>query len=321
MQLDIYSVKSSDWRQMRRFAISRVQDPGAGGAKMAKAAKKSQPRIVKTVKTLREGLADWRKRKADIALVPTMGALHAGHVSLVALAKKSAKKVVVSIFVNPTQFGPNEDFSRYPRTIEADLDKLADAGADLVFMPDAKEIYPDGFATMLKPAGPAAVGLDDKFRPGHFEGVATIVAKLFTSVMPDIAIFGDKDYQQLQVIRTMARDLHLPVKVVGAPIIREKDGLALSSRNVYLSPPERAAAPVLHQVLKESAKAIAGGGDPEAVLSRGRAKIMSAGFKLDYLEARDAATLAKPDPQRKAKLRLLVAAKIGKTRLIDNIAV
>lgn len=156
--------------------------------------------------------------------------------------------------MNPTQFGPNEDFTRYPRTLDADLDKLADAGADLVFLPDAKEMYPDGFSTMLKPSGPAAVGLDDKFRPGHFDGVATVVAKLFTSVMPDIAIFGDKDYQQLQVIRTMARDLHLPVKVIGAPIVREKDGLALSSRNVYLSPAERAAAPVLHRVLKDPRK-------------------------------------------------------------------
>jgi pantoate--beta-alanine ligase len=289
---------------------------------MAKAAKKARPRVVKTVKALREALADWKKRKADIALVPTMGALHTGHISLVALAKKSAKKVVVSIFVNPTQFGPNEDFTRYPRTIEADLDKLAEAGADLVYMPDVKEMYPDGFATMLKPAGPAAVGLDDKFRPGHFDGVATVVAKLFTAVMPDIAIFGEKDYQQLQVIKTMARDLHLPLKIVGAPIVREKDGLALSSRNVYLSPSERAAAPVLYQVLRESAKAISSGEPIEAVLSRGRAKIMAAGFKLDYLEARDAATLAKLDEQqRKPKVRLLVAAKIGKTRLIDNLAV
>ncbi|MBX3522733.1 MAG: pantoate--beta-alanine ligase [Xanthobacteraceae bacterium] len=290
---------------------------------MAKAARKSRPRVVKTVKALREALSEWRKRKQTIALVPTMGALHTGHISLVALAKKSAKKVVVSIFVNPTQFGPNEDFTRYPRTLDADLDKLADAGADLVFLPDAKEMYPDGFSTMLKPSGPAAVGLDDKFRPGHFDGVATVVAKLFTSVMPDIAIFGDKDYQQLQVIRTMARDLHLPVKVIGAPIVREKDGLALSSRNVYLSPAERAAAPVLHRVLKESAKAIAAGEPVEAVLSRGRAKIMAQGFKLDYLEAREAATLAKlgDEPQRKPKVRLLVAAKIGKTRLIDNFAV
>jgi pantoate--beta-alanine ligase len=290
---------------------------------MAKAAKKSRPRVVRSVQALRAALADWRKRKADIALVPTMGALHSGHISLVALAKKSAKKVVVSIFVNPTQFGPNEDYTRYPRTIEADLDKLTDAGADLVYMPDAKEMYPEGFATMLKPTGPAAVGLDDKFRPGHFDGVATVVAKLFTSVMPDIAIFGEKDYQQLQVIKTMARDLHLPVKIVGAPIVREKDGLALSSRNVYLSPTERAAAPVLHQALKEAAKAIAAGEPVEAALSRGRAKIMAAGFKLDYLEARDAVTLAKlgEQQQRKPKARLLVAAKIGKTRLIDNIAV
>ena len=290
---------------------------------MAKAAKKSRPRVVKTVKALREVLADWKKRKADIALVPTMGALHSGHISLVALAKKSAKKVVVSIFVNPTQFAPNEDFSRYPRTIEADLDKLADAGADLVYMPDVKEMYPDGFSTMLKPAGAAVVGLDDKFRPGHFDGVATIVAKLFTAVMPNIAIFGEKDYQQLQVIKAMARDLHLPVKVIGAPIVREKDGLALSSRNVYLSPVERASAPVLNQVLKESAKAITSGEPVEAVLSRGRAKIMAANFKLDYLEARDATTLAKFGEQqtRKPKARLLVAAKIGKTRLIDNVAV
>jgi len=290
---------------------------------MAKAAKKSRPRVVKTVKALREVLADWKKRKADIALVPTMGALHSGHISLVALAKKSAKRVVVSIFVNPTQFGPNEDFTRYPRTIEADLDKLADAGADLVYMPDVKEMYPDGFSTMLKPTGAAVVGLDDKFRPGHFDGVATIVAKLFTAVMPNIAIFGEKDYQQLQVIKAMARDLHLPVKVIGAPIVREKDGLALSSRNVYLSPVERASAPVLNQVLKESAKAITAGEPVEAVLSRGRAKIMAANFKLDYLEARDATTLAKLGEQqtRKPKARLLVAAKIGKTRLIDNVAV
>jgi len=290
---------------------------------MTKAAKKSRPRVVKTVKALREVLADWKKRKADIALVPTMGALHSGHISLVALAKKSAKRVVVSIFVNPTQFGPNEDFTRYPRTIEADLDKLADADADLVYMPDVKEMYPEGFSTMLKPAGAAVVGLDDKFRPGHFDGVATIVAKLFTAVMPDIAIFGEKDYQQLQVIKAMARDLHLPVKVIGAPIVREKDGLALSSRNVYLSPVERASAPVLNQVLKESAKAITAGEPVEAVLSRGRAKIMAANFKLDYLEARDATTLAKLDEQqtRKPKARLLVAAKIGKTRLIDNVAV
>lgn len=287
---------------------------------MSKVSRKPRPRVVKTVKALRKVVAEWRKRRATIALVPTMGALHAGHISLVEIAKRSAKKVVVSIFVNPTQFGPNEDFSRYPRTLAADLDKLTEAGADLVFLPDAREIYPAGFATMLKPAGPAAAGLDDKFRPGHFDGVATVVAKLFTSVTPDIAIFGQKDYQQLQVIKTMARDLHLPVKVVGAPIIREKDGLALSSRNVYLSPEDRAAAPVLHRVLKETAKAISAGGGIERALSHGREKILAAGFKLDYLEARDAATLAIAS-DNKTKLRILVAAKIGATRLIDNVAV
>lgn len=286
---------------------------------MSKLSRKPRPRVAKTVKALRKVVAEWRNRKATIALVPTMGALHAGHISLVEIAKRSAKKVVVSIFVNPTQFGPNEDFSRYPRTLAADMDKLSEAGADLVFLPDAREIYPEGFATMLKPAGPAEAGLDDKFRPDHFDGVATVVAKLFTSVTPDIAIFGQKDYQQLQVIKTMARDLHLPVKVIGAPIIREKDGLALSSRNVYLSPEDRAAAPVLHKVLKETAKAISAGENIERALSQGREKIISAGFQLDYLEARDAATLAMP--ANKSKLRLLVAAKIGATRLIDNVAV
>lgn len=288
---------------------------------MAKAATRKPPRVVKSVKALRDAMAEWRRRKLPIALVPTMGALHAGHISLVDLAKESAKKVVVSIFVNPTQFGPNEDFSRYPRTLKADLDKLTQAGADLVFMPDAKEMYPDGFATMLTPSGPAAAGLDDKFRPGHFSGVATVVAKLFTSVMPDIAIFGDKDYQQLQVIKTMARDLHLPVKVVGAPIIREKDGLALSSRNVYLSAEDRKAAPVLHKVLKETARAIKQGAALDEVLARGREKIAAAGFQIDYLEARDATTLGKLGPSHKSKVRVLVAARIGRTRLIDNVAV
>ncbi|HRF09537.1 MAG TPA: pantoate--beta-alanine ligase [Xanthobacteraceae bacterium] len=288
---------------------------------MAKTAKRKPPRVVKSVKALRDATADWRRRKLPIALVPTMGALHAGHISLVDLAKKSARKVVVSIFVNPTQFGPNEDFSRYPRTLKADLDKLTEAGAELVFMPDAKEIYPEGFATMLTPSGPAAVGLDDKFRPGHFSGVATVVAKLFTSVMPDIAIFGEKDYQQLQVIKTMARDLHLPVKVVGAPVIREKDGLALSSRNVYLSAEDRATAPILHKTLKQAAKAIKRGDNADAVLDQGRSEIAAAGFKIDYLELRDAGTLAPASSETKSKKRLLVAAKIGNTRLIDNIAV
>lgn len=288
---------------------------------MAKSVRSKRPRVVKTVKALREVVAEWRKRRAAVAMVPTMGALHSGHISLVDTAKKHAKKIVASIFVNPTQFGPNEDYTRYPRTFDADLDKLGEAGADLVFAPDVKEMYPEGFSTKLAPEGAASVGLDDKFRPGHFEGVATVVAKLLIACGPDVAIFGEKDYQQLQVIKALVRDLGLPVKIIGGAIVREKDGLALSSRNVYLSPSERAAAPVLHQTLKEAARAISRGEMLEPVLSKARTKIAAAGFKLDYFEARDAATLLPAQPGQKTKLRLLVAGKLGKTRLIDNVGV
>lgn len=288
---------------------------------MAKSVRSKRPRVVKTVKALREVVAEWRKRRAAVAMVPTMGALHSGHISLVDTAKKHAKKIVASIFVNPTQFGPNEDYTRYPRTFDADLDKLGEAGADIVFAPDVKEMYPEGFSTKLAPEGAASVGLDDKFRPGHFEGVATVVAKLLIACGPDVAIFGEKDYQQLQVIKALVRDLGLPVKIIGGTIVREKDGLALSSRNVYLSPSERAAAPVLHQTLKEAARAISRGEMLEPVLSKARTKIAAAGFKLDYFEARDATTLLPPQPGQKTKLRLLVAGKLGKTRLIDNVGV
>ena len=288
---------------------------------MAKSVRSKRPRVVKTVKALREVVAEWRKRRAAVAMVPTMGALHSGHISLVDTAKKHAKKIVASIFVNPTQFGPNEDYTRYPRTFEADLDKLGEAGADIVFAPDVKEMYPEGFSTKLAPEGAASVGLDDKFRPGHFEGVATVVAKLLIACGPDVAIFGEKDYQQLQVIKALVRDLGLPVKIIGGAIVREKDGLALSSRNVYLSHSERAAAPVLHQTLKEAARAISRGEMLEPVLSKARTKIAAAGFKLDYFEARDAATLLPAQPGQKTKLRLLVAEKLGKTRLIDNVGV
>lgn len=288
---------------------------------MAKSVRSKRPRVVKTVKALREVVAEWRKRRAAVAMVPTMGALHSGHISLVDTAKKHAKKIVASIFVNPTQFGPNEDYTRYPRTFDADLDKLGEAGADIVFAPDVKEMYPEGFSTKLAPEGAASVGLDDKFRPGHFEGVATVVAKLLIACGPDVAIFGEKDYQQLQVIKALVRDLGLPVKIIGGAIVREKDGLALSSRNVYLSPSERAAAPVLHQTLKEAARAISRGDMLEPVLSKARTKIAAAGFKLDYFEARDAATLLPAQPGQKTKLRLLVAGKLGKTRLIDNVGV
>ncbi len=278
------------------------------------------PKIARTVKALRAEVARWRRRGETMALVPTMGALHDGHMSLVRLALSQADRVVVSVFVNPAQFGPTEDFSRYPRTWKADLKRLGAAKVDLVFAPSVKEIYPQGFATHIAPAGPAVAGLEDKFRPHHFGGVATVVAKLLIEAMPDWAYFGEKDFQQLLVVRRLARDLNLPVKIVGGPTVREKDGLALSSRNVYLSPTERAAAPALRRALRDSAKAIAAGRPIAPAIAAGRAAIEKAGFTLDYLEARNAETLA-PVSMRDNSIRLLVAARIGAIRLIDNVGV
>jgi pantoate--beta-alanine ligase len=249
-----------------------------------------------------------------------MGALHAGHVSLVALARARASRVVASIFVNPTQFAPHEDFAKYPRTFEADIEKLASAGCDLVFAPAPAEMYPPGFATTISLEGPAKAGLEDAFRPAHFAGVATIVAKLLIQAAPDVAIFGEKDWQQLAVITRMACDLDLPVEIIGAPTVREADGLAMSSRNVYLNADERAAAPTLHRTLRDCAARIARGEDAAATLAAGRAAIVAAGFALDYLELREAASLAPADGSGEGALRLLVAARIGGTRLIDNIA-
>jgi pantoate--beta-alanine ligase len=279
-----------------------------------------RPKIARTVKALRAAVAAWRKNGARIALVPTMGALHDGHVSLVRLARRHATRVVVSIFVNPAQFAPHEDFTRYPRSWKADLAALAKEKVDLVFAPAVEEIYPEGFATKLMLAGPA-LGLETDFRPHFFAGVATVVAKLLIETMPDLALFGEKDYQQLLVIRRLARDLDLPVKIVGAPIVREKDGLALSSRNFYLTPAERAAAPMLHRTLKQCAVAIKSGEPIDQALARGREQIEAAGFKLDYLEARHAETLAPIASKKDGPVRLLVAAKIGTTRLIDNLGV
>ena len=250
-----------------------------------------------------------------------MGALHAGHLALVRAAKKRARRVVVSIFVNPTQFAPNEDFASYPRRFAADLKVLAEAKVDLVWAPSQAVMYPDGFATQIAPGGAAQAGLEDKFRPHFFGGVATVVAKLFTQVGPDVALFGQKDYQQLRVVTQMAADLDLPVTVVGIPTVRERDGLALSSRNAYLSAAERRNAPVLYRVLKQGAARIKRGEPPAQVLSEGAAEIMRAGFTLDYLEARHARTLAPVSSRQDGPIRLLVAARIGKTRLIDNIAV
>src|SRR5580693_2797124 len=222
------------------------------------------PMIVRTVPALRRALDGLRARKATIALVPTMGALHDGHVSLVRLAKRRATKVIVSIFVNPAQFAPTEDFSSYPRTWKADLAKLAAERVDLILNPDVKTMYPDGFATKILTEGPATAGLEDRFRPHFFGGVATVVGKLFTQCRPDFAIFGEKDFQQLRVVTRMAGDLDLGVKVIGSKTVRERDGLAMSSRNVYLSPEERRAAPVLFKVMKETARQLRAGEDLQA---------------------------------------------------------
>ena len=256
-----------------------------------------------------------------MALVPTMGALHDGHLALVRRASRQADRVVVSIFVNPTQFAPHEDLANYPRRFAQDIAALAGHQVDLVWAPSVSAMYPEGFSTRIVPEGPAGVGLEDAFRPHFFAGVATVVAKLLTQCMPDWAIFGEKDYQQLQVVRQLVRDLNLPVKIVGAPIVREKDGLALSSRNVYLSPNDRAIAPVLHRVLKECAEKIRKGRPVRQVLTEGRMTNEAAGFVSDYLDARQAQTLQPAGARRGGPLRLLVAAKIGKTRLIDNLAV
>src|SRR3972149_5933120 len=241
-----------------------------------------RPTIVRTVPALRRALQPYRRRGQRIALVPTMGALHRGHLALVRQAKRRARRVVVSIFVNPTQFAPHEDLGSYPRRFEADIAALAEAKIDLVWAPSAAVMYPDGFATRLAPEGAAKAGLEDKFRPHFFGGVATVVAKLFTQVAPDFALFGQKDYQQLRVVTQMAKDLDLPLKVIGMPTVREKDGLALSSRNLYLSAGERSVAPLLYRVLKSCAARIKNGEKIEGVLDVGRAEIDLAGLAPDY---------------------------------------
>jgi pantoate--beta-alanine ligase len=277
--------------------------------------------IVRTIPALRRALDGLRARKATTALVPTMGALHDGHVSLVRLAKRRAKKVIVSIFVNPTQFAPTEDFGSYPRTWKADVAKLAAEGVDLIWNPDVNTMYPAGFATRILTEGPATANLEDRFRPHFFGGVATVVGKLFTQCRPDFAIFGEKDFQQLRVVTRMAGDLDLGVKVVGSRTVRERDGLAMSSRNVYLSPEERQAATILYRAMKQSAARLRAGDNAEAAMAGGAQMIVGAGFALDYFEVRHAETLAPIASLKDGPMRILVAAKIGKTRLIDNIGV
>jgi len=274
---------------------------------------------VRTILELRAAIAAFRAEGARIAFVPTMGALHAGHMALVEAAKRTGTKVVASIFVNPKQFGANEDLGRYPRKELADTRMLTEAGCDLLWLPPVEAIYPPGFATKISVAG-VSEGLDGAARPGHFDGVATVVAKLFNQVTPDIAYFGEKDFQQLAVIRRMVVDLDMDLEIAGVPTQRDDDGLALSSRNVYLDDAQRAKAVALPRALGVAARAIEKGGDPEAALATARDTLTGAGFDLDYVTLVDAETLAeKPDPARER--RLLAAAQMGSTRLIDNIAV
>ena len=274
---------------------------------------------IRALDALRETVAGWRAESARVALVPTMGALHAGHMALVEQARGPGTKVIASIFVNPKQFGEGEDLARYPRRELTDLRMLADAGCDAAWLPAVDDMYPAGFATAVSVSG-VSEGLDGAVRPGHFDGVATVVAKLFNQVRPDAAYFGEKDFQQLAVIRRMVADLDMPVEIVGVPTQREDDGLALSSRNVYLDTDERARAIALPRALGVAARAIAGGGDVGDTLDIAQQALIAAGFAVDYLALADAETL-QLDPTPDRPRRLLVAARLGTTRLIDNVAV
>ena len=277
----------------------------------------AQPIIVNTVHDLREAVSDWRRENKSIALVPTMGALHEGHLSLVKLGLAQCDKVIVSIFVNPTQFAPHEDFDAYPRREEDDIDKLKQIGAQLVFVPDRQEMYGKGFSTSIDVSG-ITEGLCGETRPHFFRGVATIVSKLLLQSLPDIAIFGEKDFQQLHVIRRMAHDLNIPVEIISGAIIREKDGLALSSRNKYLLVHERTIASKLNKVMRDICERIAKGESIQPILKQGYQSLTQAGFdKVDYLELRSSATLA-PMTTLNAPAHLLAAVWVGKTRLIDN---
>jgi pantoate--beta-alanine ligase len=277
--------------------------------------------VATTVADLRAHIAAFRNAGETVALVPTMGALHEGHLDLVRLAGRHARRVVVSIFVNPKQFAPHEDFDRYPRQVEADAAKLATVAADLIWAPTPTAMYRSGFATRIEIGG-AAQGLETDFRPHFFGGVATVCCKLFNQVTPDVAIFGEKDYQQLAVLRQLVADLDLPLKIIGAPTRREDDGLALSSRNAYLTTAERQIAPALQRALLSCAQAIRAGTSPEIATASAAAAVLAAGFaKVDYIACRDAETLAAVATGADRPLRLLAAAWLGKTRLIDNIAV
>lgn len=287
--------------------------------KPASRAKPPKLQLRRRIGDLRKTIKTWQMANETIALVPTMGALHQGHLRLIKLAGKKGRRVVVSIFVNPAQFAPHEDLARYPRDEAGDLAKLAELNVDLVWAPSPEVIYPQGFATEVVPAG-AALGLESEARPHFFRGVATVCTKLFTQVQPDVAIFGEKDYQQLQVIKQVVRDLDLPLRIIGAPTVREKDGLALSSRNKYLSSEEREIAPLLNQQIRLVAAKVANGGRIASATASAKKALKEAGFSVDYLEVRDAVSLASVKSFSGRPLRVLVAAWLGKTRLIDNCA-
>ena len=274
---------------------------------------------VRDLTGLRDAVAAFRAEGATIALVPTMGALHAGHMALVEAARRPGTKVIASIFVNPRQFGPNEDLARYPRREAADARLLAEGGCDLLWLPPVEAMYPDGFATNISVSG-VSDGLDGAARPGHFDGVATVVTKLFNQTGADIAYFGEKDFQQLAVIRRFVADLDMAVEIVGVPTQRDDDGLALSSRNIYLDDEQRAKAVALPRALGVAARAIGRGDDAEAALAEARATLIAAGFEVDYVTLADAETLS-DSPAADRPRRLLAAARMGATRLIDNIAI
>jgi len=281
------------------------------------------PKIVRTVAELRAQVGAWKAVGERVALVPTMGALHEGHLSLIQLGQTMARRTVASVFVNPKQFAPHEDFDSYPRGEARDAELLAGVGCDLMFAPNVDEMYAPGFSTTVNLTG-VSEPLEGAARPQFFGGVATVVTKLLNQAQPDVAIFGEKDYQQLQVIKRVVRDLDMPIEIVGAPTARAEDGLALSSRNAYLSPEERAAAVALPDAMKAAARAVAEGGRVDEAEAAATAAILAAGFRqVDYVDIREAGDLSRlgPGPIGDAAGRILVAAWLGKTRLIDNMAV
>jgi pantoate--beta-alanine ligase len=279
-----------------------------------------KPKIVRTVAALRRETAKWRAAGLCYAVVPTMGALHEGHSALVREGCSRGDRVITTIFVNPKQFAAHEDLGRYPRDEAGDIRKLGSAGTHLVFVPALDEVFPPNFATTISLAGPAHAGLEDRFRPHFLVGVATVVAKLFIQTGADFAMFGEKDYQQLKAVTRMAKDLDIPIEVVGVPTVRESDGLAMSSRNAYLSKSERKLAPAIFHTLSRTAAKIGSGRNPAVASRDARRSLAALGFKVDYVTARNAETLAVPVAESEP-LRLLAAAWLGKTRLIDNIAV